>query len=66
MRQLFGKGRYSLLVQAKVRQDILSPNLLRFQLPVRGTPVGGVAVPAVRQLLLGGSQIIKHMDALLL
>ena len=41
-----------LKVQTKAAiQNIIAPDLLRFQLPVRGAAVGRVAVPALRQFL---------------
>ena len=47
--QLLSKGPDGVKVQPRFRQNIIAPDFLGLQLPVGGAPVGGVAVPALRQ-----------------
>ena len=55
--QLLGEGLHGVEVQAQLRQNIVAPNLLGLQFPVRGAPVGGVTVPAVGKGLDGGRDV---------
>ena len=57
MGQFFGEGLHGVEVQAQLRQDIIAPDLLGLQLPVRGAPIGGVAVPAAGKSLDGGRDV---------